>query len=474
MHRRFTGPRLAALCLLPLVAALAACDDGPAPGAPPRTPPREGRVEDVLRPVARVLPAELDECSGLVRWQGAWWTHEDSGAKPLLWRAETPDFAEAESFDVPGAANLDWEDVAPDGDTLLVADFGDNLRVRKSVALHRVRFVAAAPASPGRIERSATYAVAWPDGAHDCEAVAVIDGKLHAVTKDRGDDTRLYRFGELREGGTNVPEEIARLDLGDREQVTSAAFDEKSRSLILLTYTQIARYPVDRLSGVPADATWIGARQSEAIAIDGEDLVFTNEQRDVFRIERFRDWRYSRLLPPRTRTRVAAEEAPLPLADAGTGEELRWRLDGDVLRFRATFRCADDPRPSDPSKGTIGTGLLVAFGTEDRSHVSGDETVLAAMLGADGKAEVHEVAFAENRTVLGPAPGATATFRRDGENVVVEAAIPARLAFDGSPLPSRFLFFAQGTKLGRDPPPRCGGADAWALYRPYLWAEVTR
>ena len=84
------------------------------------------------------------------------------------------------------------------------------------------------------------------------------------------------------------------------------------------------------------------------------------------------------------------------------------------------------------------------------------------------------MAFAEKGTVLRPVFGDTATVRRDGEDVVVEAAIAAKLAFDGAPLPPRFLFFAQGTKLGRDPPPRFGGADAWALYRPYLWAEVTR
>lgn len=460
--------------LLALALLAAACDEGASPGGPARA----AKEEAVLRPAARVAHPDLDEGSGIVRWQGAWWMHEDSGAKPLLWRSETLDFAAAAAFEVPGAMNVDWEDLAADGDTLLVADLGDNLRIRPAVTLYRVRWVPAAEGAPARVERAATYPVAWPgegrDARHDCEAVAVIDGKVHAITKDRGEGTIVFRFDELREGETNRPVEVARLDLGDREQVTSAVFDEASRSLILLTYTQIARYPVDRLRGAPADATWIGARQSEAVAIDGEDLVFTNEQRDVFRIGRFRDWRFSRLLPPRARTSLGAAETSLPLADAGEGESLSWRLDGDVIRARARFRCAGEPRPCDPASGAMGTGLLLAFGTSDRSHVSGEETLLAAMLAADGTAQVHEAALSDKGAVLRAAPGATAAIRREGEEVVLEAAIPAGLAFDRGPVPARFLLFAQGTKLGRDPPPRFGGADSWALYRPYLWAEVTR
>jgi hypothetical protein len=459
--------------LLVLAAATAAACSEPtsAPGTPgSATHPRTEKTDALLVPETRVAPDALDEGSGLVRWNGAWWALEDSGAPPALWRATALDFADAVALEVPGAANVDWEDLAPDGDTLLVTDLGDNLRARGEGAIHRVRLASGAPL---RLERVATYPVRWPDGKHDCEAVAVIDGALHAIVKDRGEGSLVFAFGPLSEGGPNVPSQVGTLDLGDREQATSAVFDAASRSLVVLTYTQVARWPADRLSGSPADTTWIGARQAEALAIDGDDLVFTNEQRDVFRIRGFRAWPFARLLPPRVETALRGEETTLPLADGAEGDEVAWRFDGATLHVRARLRLQGDAKTADTATNRLGSGLLLAFGREDRRHVSGEETLVAVTYAGDGKAAVHRVAPTAQGLLLEEERFVAATAGLVEGGLGLRAEIPATLVFRGA-APPEFRLYAQGVGLGRTPPPRFGGPDAWALWRPYLWALVRR
>ena len=66
----------------------------------------------LLRPVAQIDPTGIDESSGIVHHGGAYYTHNDSGGDPVVFRAETPDFKDAARLEVPGATNVDWEDIA--------------------------------------------------------------------------------------------------------------------------------------------------------------------------------------------------------------------------------------------------------------------------------------------------------------------------------------------------------------------------
>ena len=45
----------------------------------------------------------------------------------------------------------------------------------------------------------ATYPIAYPDAKHDAEAVFVLEGKVHIVSKERGEgETALYRLDRLQ------------------------------------------------------------------------------------------------------------------------------------------------------------------------------------------------------------------------------------------------------------------------------------
>jgi hypothetical protein len=161
--RGATAPAMwaAALTLLP-AAVVAGCGGSGAvrsasAPAPPSTPARTaspsrpaarppglcGRLR--ARITGRVADPAANELSGLVRSRsqpGLLWSHDDSGAGPVLFGLRA-DGRVAARPTVTGAQAVDWEDIAagpaPDGRPLLyVGDIGDNASRRPSVDVYRV------------------------------------------------------------------------------------------------------------------------------------------------------------------------------------------------------------------------------------------------------------------------------------------------------------------------------------------------
>ena len=105
-----------------------------------------------------------------------------------------------------GAAVDDWEDLAvgpcPEGSCLYIADIGDNNRARRQITIYRV--------PEPRPDDKATAArrgmdVAYPDGAHDAEALFVTpNGQLFLVSKENARTTALYRVPAPAGGGRTL------------------------------------------------------------------------------------------------------------------------------------------------------------------------------------------------------------------------------------------------------------------------------
>lgn len=147
-------------------------------------------------PSGPVADRALDELSGLVVSRadpGVLWGHNDTGSGPVLYRIGPNGEALGREF-IRGAQAGDWEDIAAfqdaGGPALLIGDIGDNLGIRGFVTLYAVR-------DPGR---RGTPTLLWkldvryPDGARDCEALAVDEaaGEILLVSK-RDEPARLYR-----------------------------------------------------------------------------------------------------------------------------------------------------------------------------------------------------------------------------------------------------------------------------------------
>lgn len=142
---------------------------------------------------------EITELSGLAqstRTPGVFWALNDSGDAARVFAFDRLGRSLGEAAVRP-AFNLDWEDMASyatdDGHFLLMADVGDNDAIRPFVNLYIAPEPELMPAT-GSLTVSTELTVVYPDGARDCEGVAV-DPEERAVylLSKRDPLPRLYR-----------------------------------------------------------------------------------------------------------------------------------------------------------------------------------------------------------------------------------------------------------------------------------------
>jgi hypothetical protein len=139
-----------------------------------------------VRITGRIAIPGIDEVSGVAvgrRTAGLLWIEEDSGNPARIWGVNAAGDRLA-SVRVAGSVNLDWEDLALARGRLWIADIGDNLLLRPTIAIYAFP----EPAASVRHVRADVLTLAYPDGPHNAEALFV-DGprrQLFVVTKEAG------------------------------------------------------------------------------------------------------------------------------------------------------------------------------------------------------------------------------------------------------------------------------------------------
>ncbi|MEQ9824377.1 MAG: hypothetical protein ABQ298_08330 [Puniceicoccaceae bacterium] len=263
--------------------------------------------------VGQLAHEQINESSGLIRsrlWEGVLWTHNDSGDEARLFAVDFkgqplfPDFVTQQSYQglrIGDAVNVDWEDIATDGDgNLYIAACGNNANMRRDLGIYRVREPNPESAIVTRVDQY--FRFQWPDQSafppeemnFDCEAIFWANGSLYLLTKHRSDTwTKLYRMDTLDALSLNVPTLIARFDVGG--MVTGADVTPDGRRLAVLTYDHVWVFEMDSTLESEHRSTWFDARvgvirtvreqvqQCEGITfLDDQTLMISNEQQDLF------------------------------------------------------------------------------------------------------------------------------------------------------------------------------------------------
>lgn len=256
-------------------------------------------------PFAKIQSPALKESSGLarsVRRKGLYWTHNDSGDSARLFGIRL-NGSVVEEHAIANAKNVDWEDIATDGDTIWIDDCGNNGNARRDLGLYRVR---------EGDWRATFYPVSYPDQKEfppatnrrfDCEAIFVRRGKPYLVTKWRlgplpGLGAALYRLDTRRTDRPNVLTKLGeRTDL--EGWVTAADLSPNGRELALLVHLPVPSIWIfdargdDRILSRPVARLRLNAggrgetAQIESLAWENDgSLVFGNEGGDLFRVAR--------------------------------------------------------------------------------------------------------------------------------------------------------------------------------------------
>jgi len=146
----------------------------------------------------RLTERQADEVSGLAVSRanpGVLWVHNDHGGDNLLFAFDRTGELVG-TFEIEGARNRDWEDLAlGPGGMLYIGDLGDNDRERDSVMVYRLPEPdlnrVDDPDDPVRVDQVETFELIYEDGqAHNAEALLVdpLSGVLTVITRRGSDD----------------------------------------------------------------------------------------------------------------------------------------------------------------------------------------------------------------------------------------------------------------------------------------------
>lgn len=268
-----------------------------------------------------VIPSDdVNEASGLTaspRAPDLFWTLNDSRNTPVLF-AFGRDGAPRGALRIEAVTNYDWEDLASfewqGRSYLLIGDVGNNAGTRKVCMLHAV---AEPDPTVLRAGVETTGTVAWtivfryPDGSHDCEAIAVDPREklAYLLTKRRNPPvlfsvplfpadanlrnappvtaSRIGPISPLPQPGLfqkMLPVPTGRY----RGQPTGLAFSPRGEVAAVVTYGDVAiftREPNeswgDALARAPVLLPPHGLSQAEAVSFsgDGKDLLVIGEQK---------------------------------------------------------------------------------------------------------------------------------------------------------------------------------------------------
>lgn len=229
--------------------------------------------------IATFQSDKIKESSGIVAshfHEGVFWTHNDSGNTPYLYAIKA-DGTLIKNFRVSGGSCVDWEDIAMDNKgNIYIADVGDNFEIRFEHRIHKIE-------EPKNLEAVdnlkviETIDVHYHEGACNCEALCLNSkNQLMLITKST-QLTRVYLYD-----GTTWREHQT-LDI--KGCVTASDINDHGE-LALLTYQGIYIF-IENSKGEWQEKKYIPAQvgqQSEAICWSQGDLIVTNEQTQIYRI----------------------------------------------------------------------------------------------------------------------------------------------------------------------------------------------
>ncbi|MEZ5461615.1 hypothetical protein [Dokdonella sp.] len=244
------------LALLLTAQCASAAEHGAAPFAP-------ARLE------ALITDSRLDEISGIAASRLAdavYWVHNDA-PRPASLHAINGRGERIAQLIVEGVRAVDWEDVASfvkDGKSwLLIGDVGDNAGTRKDYELILIEEPDLQKSGGETLSRKPEWRMRfrYPDGAHDCEAIA-IDMKAHQVL--------------LLSKRSSTPAVYALPLAANTEQMQVARKLTELRTLPQPTASERqARFPSARLGSLPT-AMDVDVESRRAIVLTYRDIwVFT-------------------------------------------------------------------------------------------------------------------------------------------------------------------------------------------------------
>ncbi len=191
------------------------------------------------------LSPKLKESSGLLMINDYFLSFNDSGGRNILYAFKKEDPETIIEIFVPGAVNIDWEDICMDESYLYIADIGNNFGNRDTLTIYRllieelfteIKHIDKIEYS--YLEKSPLYFNCWKNP-FDCEACIIKNDSLWLFSKNWQDESsRIYKLPTVP-GNYTIKEDSKIIP---KMLVTGATYDKNSDRLWLIGYHNF--YPI--------------------------------------------------------------------------------------------------------------------------------------------------------------------------------------------------------------------------------------
>ncbi len=188
------------------------------------------------------LSDTLSESSGLIQVNGKFFTHGDSGDEPNIYEIDTFSGCIKSIYKVPGATNIDWEEITYNDSFVFIGDFGNNAGNRKNLVIYKLKIVDLlnldTMAKVGEIAFSYANQTDFSNKTYqtnfDAEAMIATDSGLFIFTKNWG-NFKTYVYRCPKEKGNYSIRLVDSFNVGGL--TTGASYLKGADQLVLCGYT---------------------------------------------------------------------------------------------------------------------------------------------------------------------------------------------------------------------------------------------
>ena len=189
------------------------------------------------------LSDEVEETSGLVKWEERLLTHNDN-TDLKLYSLDSISGAVLETFAVTGTSNTDWEEIAQDNQYIYIGDFGNNSNDNRTNL--RIIRVGKEELLSGDIQANSihfsysnqtNFALTGGNNTDfDCEAFVVANDSIYLFTKQWvSKKTSVYAFPKTP--GTHIAQLRSTYDVSGL--ITGATYQEDKKLVVLTGYSTL-------------------------------------------------------------------------------------------------------------------------------------------------------------------------------------------------------------------------------------------
>jgi len=196
------------------------------------------------------LPVELEETSGLIFFNKAFYSHNDSDSESILYRFDTLNGVINQRVSLLNGINTDWEDLAQDDDYIYIGDFGNNEGNRKNLKVYKL--LKSLISANGNIEASVEsiefsyedqidFSPAYNNNDFDCEAMIAYGDNLYLFSKNwKNQKCCIYSLTKI--AGLQQAKLISEFDANCL--ISGASINSDATEIALIGYVKNSWIPV--------------------------------------------------------------------------------------------------------------------------------------------------------------------------------------------------------------------------------------